>query len=266
MQDDTNLGDNSQKPDVTGVRENVNIEDKCDIDEIDPGVKEELKVRWRKHFQKYINIDVEEREYRTTINNQPRETLLRVMDIIVSEEIEEIEQQYNMNLWTLNVIYYTTAITLLEHEGKLREMKRRTQTREKPGWQIRIESRIKAIRKKLSYTYVLIECHKKQHFTKHQKNIKYRMEKQYGKITTSKLKHIQMQLKQDLKIECQKLRDRKVIQQRRYINRLFKNAPKKVYRSMKGQGTVPIKGCIMGESYPTQGRHTVNETTGQRLL
>ena len=24
-------------------------------------------------------------------------------------------------------------------------------------------------------------------------------------------------------------------------NRLFKNAPKKVYRSMKGQGTVPIK-------------------------
>ena len=241
MQDDTNLGDNSQKPDVTGVRENVNIEDKSDIDEIDPRVKEELKVRWRKHFQKYINIDVEEREYRTTINNQPLETLLRVMDIIVSEEIEEIEQQYNMNLWTLNVIYYTTAITLLEHEGKLREMKRRTQTREKPGWQIRIESRIEAIRKKLSYTYVLIECHKKQHFTKHQRNIKYRMEKQYGKITTGKLKHIQIQLKQDLKIECQKLRDHKVIQQRRYINRLFKNAPKKVYRSMKGQGTVPIK-------------------------
>ena len=241
MQDDTNLGDNSQKPDVTGLRENVNIEDKSDIDEIDPGLKEELKVRWRKHFQMYINIDVEEREYRTTINNQPRETLLRVMDIIVSEEIEEIEQQYNMNLWTLNVTYYTTAITLLEHEGELREMKRRTQTREKPGWQIRIESRIEAIRKKLPYTYVLIECHKKQHFTKHQKNIKYRMEKQYGKITTSKLKHIQMQLKQDLKIECQKLRDRKVIQQRRYINRLFKNAPKKVYRSMKGQGTVSIK-------------------------
>ena len=163
------------------------------------------------------------------------------MDIIVSEEIEEIEQQHNMNLWTLNVIYYMTAITLLEHEGKLREMKRRTQTREKPGWQIRIESRIEAIRKKLSYTYILIECHKKQHFTKHQKNIKYRMEKQYGKVTTSKLKHIQMQLKQNLKVECQKLRDRKVIQQRRYINGLFKNAPKKVYRSMKGQGTVPIK-------------------------
>ena len=76
MQDDTNSGDNSQKPDATGVRENVNIEDKSDTDEIDPEVKEGLKVRWRKHFQKYINIDVEEREYRTTINNQPAETLL----------------------------------------------------------------------------------------------------------------------------------------------------------------------------------------------
>ena len=154
-----------KKPYVTGARENVNIEDKSDTDGTDPEVKEELKVRWRKHFQKYINIDVEEREYRTTINNQPPETLLRVTDIIISAEIKEIEQQHNMNLWTLNVIYYTTAITLLEHEGKLREMKRRTQTREKPGWQIRIKSRIEAIRKKLSYTYVLIECHKKQHFT-----------------------------------------------------------------------------------------------------
>ena len=63
---------------------------------------------------------------------------VRVVDIIVSEEIEKIEQQHNMNLWTLNVIYYTTAITFLEHEGELREIKKRIQTREKPGWQIRI--------------------------------------------------------------------------------------------------------------------------------
>ena len=92
MQDGTNTPDNSQIPDVTGVMENVNIEDESDVDQIDLEVKEALKVRWRKHFQKYINMDVEEREYRTTINNLPPETLLRVVDIIVSEEIEEIEQ------------------------------------------------------------------------------------------------------------------------------------------------------------------------------
>ena len=114
---------------IYDLRENVSIEDESDIDQIDSEVKKALKVRWRKHFQKYINMDVEERKYRTMINNLPPETLLQVMDIIVSEEIEEIEQQHNMTLWTLNVIYYTTALTLLEHEG----VKRRTQTREKPG-------------------------------------------------------------------------------------------------------------------------------------
>ena len=238
MQDGTDTAANSQIPDVIDVMKNVNIEDESDIDQIDSKVKEALKVKWRKHFQKCINMDVEEREYRTTINNPPLETLLRVMDIIVSEEIE---QQHNMNLWTLNLIYYTTTITLLEHEGELREIKRRTQTREKPGWQIRIESRIEAKRKKLSYTYVFIECHKKQHFTKHQKNIKYRMKTQYGKVTTNKLKHIQMQFKQDLKVKCQKLRDCKVIQQRGYLNRLFKNASKKLYHPSKDKEPHPVR-------------------------
>lgn len=50
-----------------------------------------------------------------------------------------------------------------------------------------------------------------------------------------------MQLKQDVKIESQKLRDRKTIQQKRHINRLVKNAHKKAYRSMKGHRTTPIK-------------------------
>ena len=78
MQDDTNTADSSQIPDVTSAKENVNIEDESDIDQIDSEVKESLKVRWRKHLQKYINIDVGEREYRTTINNPPPEILLRV--------------------------------------------------------------------------------------------------------------------------------------------------------------------------------------------
>ena len=76
----------------------------------------------------------------------------------------------------LNVIYYTTAITLLEHEGKFREIRKKPGNKDKPGWQIRIESRIQAIREKLSYTTILIECNKKQQFTKHQRNIKYSME------------------------------------------------------------------------------------------
>ena len=56
--------------------------------------------------------------------------------------------------------YHTTAITLIEKEGKLREVKKRSGNEVKPGWEIRIESRTETIRRKLSYTYVLIECNK----------------------------------------------------------------------------------------------------------
>ena len=61
-------------------------------------------------------------------------------------------------MWTLNVIYYTTAVSVLEKEGRLREIKRNVKANKRPGWQIRLESRVGAIRRKISHTYVLIEC------------------------------------------------------------------------------------------------------------
>ena len=131
------------------------------------------------------------------------------MDEIVEERMAEILERHGNNLWTLNVIYYTTAITLIEKEGKLREVKKRSGNEVKPGWEIRIESRIEALRRKLSYTYVLIECNKNQQHTKNQKKIRRRIEKQYGETTTSKLEQIQNHLKQELKVESEKLRKRK---------------------------------------------------------
>ena len=48
-------------------------------------------------------------------------------------------------------------------------------------------------------------------------------------------------LKQDLKVQSEKLKRRNTIQQRRYINRMFRVAPKIVYRTMKGEDKGPIK-------------------------
>ena len=137
----------------------------------DLGTKEYLSQRWNENFQKYINKNVDGREYSTTINPPPSENYLRAMDEIIEERMAEILERHGNNLWTLNVIYYTTAITLIEKEGKLREVKKRSGNEVKPRWEIRIESRIEAIRRKLSYTYVLIECNKNQRHTKNQKNI-----------------------------------------------------------------------------------------------
>ena len=203
----------------------------------DPDTKEYFGQRWNENFQKYINKNVDDREYSTTINPPPSENYLTAMDEIVEERMAKILERHGNNLWTLNVIYYTTAITLIEKEGKLREVKKRSGNEVKPGRKIRIE----ATRRKPSYTYVLIECDKNQRHTKNQKNIRRRIEKQYGKTTTSKPEQIQNHLKQELKVESQKLRKRKKIRERRYANRVFKLAPKKVYRSLKGEGEKPIK-------------------------
>ena len=52
------------------------------------------------------------------------------MDEIISEEIVNIEKNYEINLWTINVIYYTTAVTVLQKEGKLRKHERKQKQKE----------------------------------------------------------------------------------------------------------------------------------------
>ena len=60
-----------------------------------------------------------------------------MIDLIVKEELNRIEENYRINTWTLNIIYYTTAVTLLENEGHLREERRTQNPYKKPGWQDR---------------------------------------------------------------------------------------------------------------------------------
>ena len=134
------------------------------------------------------------------------EKLLNAMDKIVEDQVEEIIDRYGNNLWTLNVLYYVTAITVIEKEGKLKEIKKRSGTSVKPGWEVRLESCTEAIRRKLSYTYVSQECYRKQQYTKKQKNIRRKIENQYGKVTTTRLQQVQTQLKQELKVESRKLK------------------------------------------------------------
>ena len=204
-------------------------------------LKEELTKIWRKNFEKYIKMDINQREFSTKIKPPPTQEMLDILDLIVSEEIVTIEKSHPIDLWTINVIHYATAITLLEKENKLREIKTRISKKEKQGWQIRMENRIVALRRKISYVNVLMECYKNQKYTRHQREIRRRIEKQYGGITKSKLELISTQLKQELKVESHKLKNRKTVQERRYINRMFKEAPKKVYRSIKGGNAGPVK-------------------------
>ena len=108
----------------------------------------------------------------------PEGGYIEIANEIVNEKLNNIEKEYEIDMWIINVIHYTTAVTILEKEEKLREIKRAARSKEKPGWQIRMESRIAALTKKISYSYVLLDCVEKENYTRHQKAIKRRFEKQ----------------------------------------------------------------------------------------
>ena len=152
-------------------------------------------------------MDINQREFSTKIKPLPTQEMLDILDLIVSEEIVTTEKSHPIDLWTINVIHYATAITLLQKENKLREIKTRINKKEKQGWQIRMENRIVALRRKISYANALMECYKNQKYSRHQREIKRRTEKQYGGITKSKLEFISTQLKQELKVESHKLKN-----------------------------------------------------------
>ena len=105
-------------------------------------LKEEMRENWKQNFQKYITMNINMREYNVNLKPTPEAKYIEIASEIVKEEMPIIEQEYEIDMWTLNVIYYTTAVTVLRKEGRLKENIRTVKKKEKPGWQIRMESRI----------------------------------------------------------------------------------------------------------------------------
>ena len=63
-----------------------------------------------------------------------------------------------VSLWDLNVIYYTSAVTILEAKGKLREIKNMTKQQNIPRWRIQLEQHIDSLRRRLSFIDIILKC------------------------------------------------------------------------------------------------------------
>ena len=96
-------------------------------------LKEKLRKIWIKYFDKYSKIDIDDREYSTKMKPAPEKVHLEILDQIVAEEIKNLEEEQEINLWTLNVIYYTTAGTLMEKERKITPREKETESKRKTG-------------------------------------------------------------------------------------------------------------------------------------
>ena len=104
---------------------------------------------------------------------------MKIVDKLVNDFIEENLQKDGLSFWDLNVICYTSAVTILDNLGRLKT-KKNTNAYRKPGWQIQAETRISSLRKKLSLTDAVQKCKSNDSYTKHQRNIGRKLKKWYG--------------------------------------------------------------------------------------
>ena len=123
-----------------------------------------------------------------------------------------------LSLWDLNVIYYTSAVTILEAICKLREIKNMTKQQNIPGWRIQLEQHINSLRRRLSFIDIILKCKEEQKYTAHQRRNEYKLRKWYRRTNKEKLTRIRTLLKQDLASAYEKLRRRKVVNDRQRIN------------------------------------------------
>ena len=72
--------------------------------------------------------------------------------------MEEMNGENGISLSDINVIHYTAAITVLQQAGKLKDTKNVSQHTRKPGWQIQLEQRIEAIRRRIAYIDIILKC------------------------------------------------------------------------------------------------------------
>ena len=186
-------------------------------------------------------MDIAERIYETRIDRKIETKELEYVDQLVGKKLSEMNKQNGISLWDLNVLYYSAAVTLLERQGKLKEKTITWKPQKKPGWQIMLEERIYAIRRKLSYIDVILKCKKENRFTTRQRNLEKKLRNWYGKTTVENLFSTKCTLKQNLKAESEELRRRKNIKEQIQINRIFGTSPKNVYWKFKVEADVEVK-------------------------
>ena len=114
---------------------------------------------------------------------------------------EIIQNDESIDLWKINVMQYTTAITLLARHGKLREKKNTRKEKKTPGWISNFENKINAIRRKLSHVTLILNCKDHRNLTQKQLNIRRKLQKMYGSVKTTRLKEIKAQLTHELRVQ-----------------------------------------------------------------
>ena len=152
-------------------------------------------------------------------------------------------------MWNVNVIQYCVVLTVLDKNNSLMEENTKADKQTKPRWLDFHEQKINNIRRKISYISVILQCRNSNTpLTKHQKSIITKLVKWYRNTKHSTLMAKLAELKHELKVTSQFLRNKKLLAQRNSINKKFQLNQKKVFREWRNKKisikTTPSKADI----------------------
>ena len=197
-----------------------------------------IKPDWIENYHRYLETEITNRNFLTKKDRRIDDLEIlaanRIMDEVILTEGE------NINLWKINVMQYTTAITLLARHGRLREKKNVRAKRKTPGWILNTENRINAIRRKISHVTLILKCVDVNNMTRKQSNIRRKLKRMYGSIRASRLEEVEANLEHELAVESKKLRDKKIIAERQRINTLFNINTKSVFREFRKDKKIDV--------------------------
>ena len=90
-----------------------------------------------------------------------------------------------------------------------RERKMKIEKTPEKRWIVNLEEKINSIRRRLSHVYPVIQCQQNGTFTKHQLNIKHKVQKKYGSVSSRNMNYQKTMFQQELKATSERLKYQK---------------------------------------------------------
>ena len=205
-------------------------------DNADTELESKLQSVFYKYYDKFKEIQPNLRPYQTKIDRKIPNEELSAMSNILKRFFKENE----VDTWMINVAIYSSAVTILERHGKLKLSKQESKAKTTPGWLTNFENQINGIRRKLSHIDIVLKSDPSNQPSKH-KEIKNKIRKLCGNLKRDNLKSHQSRLKHELKVVTEKMRRKKLINERSTINKTFYQNPKKVYQKFKSEKDITVK-------------------------
>ena len=130
-----------------------------------------------------------------------------LIETTLAESIYNNDNDNDVNLWKINLMQYSTVLTLLQRHNQLKE---NPPQKKKQRWLEFQQQKVNSIGRKVSYINLILQCRNHNtRLTKQQEKIQLKLKKCYRNTKTSTLISKATELKHELKVTSQYIKNKK---------------------------------------------------------